>query len=158
MDLECGESTDLECVFLGLPPGGSFTHYASQADADAGFPALSSSPLSNIVSSRKVFTRYEITGGCFATECITITVNHPTTELTTQDLTIDAACSGGSGVVDLASGIVSQMTLSSGAVLTTFHTNLTDATNGTNALSSTCLLYTSPSPRDLSTSRMPSSA
>ena len=29
---------------------------------------------------------------------------------------------------------------------------------GTNGKGSTCLLYTSPSPRDLSTSRMPSSA
>ena len=31
-------------------------------------------------------------------------------------------------------------------------------TPGTDGLSNACLLYTSPSPRDLSTSRMPSSA
>ena len=36
-------------------------------------------------------------------------------------------------------------------------THRTDATGGT-AGSTGCLLYTSPSPRDLSTSRMPSSA
>ena len=35
-----------------------------------------------------------------------------------------------------------------------FHTLSTDSTTSTK----TCLLYTSPSPRDLSTSRMPSSA
>ena len=38
----------------------------------------------------------------------------------------------------------------------TFHTTPLDATNGTAPIA--CLLYTSPSPRDLSTSRMPSSA
>ena len=35
---------------------------------------------------------------------------------------------------------------------------LIDQINGENAFSWSCLLYTSPSPRDLSTSRMPSSA
>ena len=37
-------------------------------------------------------------------------------------------------------------------------TNATTQTNGSDGSSQTCLLYTSPSPRDLSTSRMPSSA
>ena len=34
----------------------------------------------------------------------------------------------------------------------------TDYMHGTHPVTTTCLLYTSPSPRDLSTSRMPSSA
>ena len=38
-----------------------------------------------------------------------------------------------------------------------FNTRVTD-TNVPTVLSKLCLLYTSPSPRDLSTSRMPSSA
>ena len=39
-----------------------------------------------------------------------------------------------------------------------FYAGLTRRTSALVARSETCLLYTSPSPRDLSTSRMPSSA
>ena len=40
----------------------------------------------------------------------------------------------------------------------TYNFDISDATNATHPLVIACLLYTSPSPRDLSTSRMPSSA
>ena len=45
-----------------------------------------------------------------------------------------------------------------GANPNTIQDKLTWATNTLNAIDMPCLLYTSPSPRDLSTSRMPSSA
>ena len=39
-----------------------------------------------------------------------------------------------------------------------YEANFISKTNAVKTFNSTCLLYTSPSPRDLSTSRMPSSA
>ena len=50
------------------------------------------------------------------------------------------------------------LTSAGGEVLATYADFETETGRYLDALSALCLLYTSPSPRDLSTSRMPSSA
>ena len=66
------------------------------------------------------------------------------------------ATAGSTSASDLTSGTLPMARLS--GTLPALNGSALTALNATQLTSGTCLLYTSPSPRDLSTSRMPSSA
>ena len=89
------------------------------------------------------------------TTTVGVTINEPTALVGSLDATTDVLCNGGAdGTATVsASGGTSPYTYDIGS-----GTQASGSFTGLSAGSYTCLLYTSPSPRDYAASRMPSSA